>query len=75
MIVDVSIMTFAFGRMMTTADRRKQANAFVLLCDYQYGDSGSKARGIVHYNLHRGVGASPTVHLLVGGLIKRQMTG
>ena len=44
----------------------------LLLCDYQYyqyGYGGSKVRGVVHYNLHRDVGALPTVHLLVGGLV------
>ena len=38
------------------------------MCDYQYGDGGSKARGIVHYNLHRGANGPPT---LVGGLVDK----
>ena len=33
-----------------------------------YGDGGSKARGTVHYNLHRGANGPPT---LVGGLVDK----
>ena len=55
--------------MMTIADGRTGKCLILLLCDYQYGYGGSNARGMVHYNLHHGVGASPTVHLLVGGLV------